>query len=57
MRVLGKGGKEREVPVGRYARDAVGAYLTTARPAFVIRPGERGAVPEPARRAAVASEL
>jgi integrase/recombinase XerD len=32
VRALGKGGKEREVPVGRHAREAIAVYLTSARP-------------------------
>jgi integrase/recombinase XerD len=32
LRVTGKGDKQREVPLGSYARDAVSAYLVRARP-------------------------
>ncbi|HET7235329.1 MAG TPA: site-specific tyrosine recombinase XerD [Actinomycetota bacterium] len=37
LRVLGKGGKQRDVPIGRYARDAITSYLTRVRPALATR--------------------
>ena len=54
VRVLGKGSKERVVPLGRTARDALGDYLTTrpprARPAAGPA-GRRRGVPQRARAA------
>jgi integrase/recombinase XerD len=35
IRVFGKGAKERIVPVGRLAREAIGAYLVRGRPSLV----------------------
>lgn len=34
LRLLGKGGKERMVPLGSYAAEAIDAYLVRARPVF-----------------------
>lgn len=39
IRVTGKGNKQRIVPVGSYARAALDAYLTRARPMLVARHG------------------
>lgn len=36
IRLAGKGGKQRLVPVGSYAREAIEAYLVRARPALAI---------------------
>jgi integrase/recombinase XerD len=35
VRVLGKGGKQREVPIGRAAREALATYLRRGRPELV----------------------
>ena len=43
VRVLGKGNKERDVPIGRMARDAIEDYLRVARPALAS-PRSRGAL-------------
>jgi integrase/recombinase XerD len=40
MLVRGKGDKERIVPLGRLAVEALESYLTRGRPALTIRPGE-----------------
>ena len=44
VRVTGKGNKQRIVPVGSYARDAMDAYLTRSRPALVSARGTAAAM-------------
>jgi len=46
VRLAGKGGKQRIVPVGSYARDALDAYLIRARPALAA--AARRSSPSPA---------
>ena len=41
LRCVGKGGKERVVPVGRHALEWIGKYLAEARPAFDPKPESR----------------
>jgi integrase/recombinase XerD len=37
VRLFGKGGKQRIVPLGSFAREAIDAYLVRARPVFSVR--------------------
>jgi len=45
VRLSGKGGKQRVVPVGRFAREAIEAYLIRARPALAAATGRAVASP------------
>ena len=36
VRLFGKGRKERLVPLGRYAKEALEAYIVRARPGFAV---------------------
>jgi integrase/recombinase XerD len=45
VRLAGKGGRDRVVPVGRYAREALAAYLVRARPALAAAARRASASP------------
>ena len=45
LRLSGKGGKQRMVPMGRYAREALEAYLVRSRPALAAASRRAGASP------------
>ena len=49
LRLFGKGRKERIVPLGSYARTALGDYLVRGRPTFIARAKRPGAGPVPQR--------
>jgi len=51
VRCMGKGRKERVVPVGKQARDALEAYLEHLRPQLIDKGLASGAVPTPLTRA------
>jgi integrase/recombinase XerD len=55
VRCMGKGRKERVVPVGGQARDALEAYLEHLRPQLIDKGLAGGAVPAPLTRAARAT--
>ena len=55
--VTGKGDKQRMLPIGEFAADALSAYLVRGRPALAAEgEGRSSALPELARPAAVAPE-
>ncbi len=45
VRLCGKGGRDRVVPVGRYAREALEAYLVRGRPVLAAAAGRRSPPP------------
>lgn len=48
LRVTGKGNKQRMIPLGKYARNAIGDYLTAGRPALAAAVSSSKSRPSPA---------